>query len=134
MGFKEAVLDLERKIDRFFKSNNVIIFGASSGGRQVMEILKFLNKRPTFFVDNDQNKWGMEIDGIKVMSPEELKRLNPDIIVIGSTIYESEMIEQVERYGLGDKVVVRDFLEILVVIKALVRIFRSFEKHAFESE
>lgn len=134
MGFKEMVAELEDKIEHFFKAKSVVVFGAGSGGREILKMLEFLNKRPSFFVDNDSKKWGMDIEGIRVIPVEELKKLDPGVIVIGSTIYEDEMIEQVESYGLGDRVVVRDFLEVLMVIKAFVGIIRNFEKYAFNSE
>lgn len=134
MGFREAVMEFEGKIDRFLNAQNIVIFGASSGGKEALEMLRFLNKRPSFFTDNDQKKWGTEVDGVKVIPPEELKKLNPDAIVIGSTVYEDEMIEQVEGYGLGDKVVVMDFLELLMVGKVLTKIFEKFKKHIPDNE
>jgi len=129
MGFRETMLEFEGKIDRFFNAKDIVIFGASSGGREALEILKLLNRRPSFFTDNDQRKWGTEIEGIKVIPPDELRSLNPDVIIIGSTVYEDEMIAQLEGYGLGDRVVVMDFLELLMVGRVLSKIFEKFRRY-----
>ncbi|KUK14654.1 MAG: hypothetical protein H5T91_03605 [Synergistetes bacterium] len=134
MGFRETIMEFEGKIDRFFNARDIVIFGASSGGKEALEILKFLNRSPSYFTDNDRKKWGTEIEGVKVIPPEELKALNPDIIIIGSTVYEDEMVEQIESYGLGDRIVVMDFLELLMVGKVLTKIFEKFKKYCPDDE
>jgi len=60
----------------------VVIWGASTAGRKIMETLIKSNKKVKFFVDSDKNKWGRHICGIKVKSPNRLK--NDDFVVIGS--------------------------------------------------
>lgn len=127
-GIVESLKELEEKVDRFINAKTIVIFGASSGGRKALEILRLLNRRPSFFTDNDQKKWGTEIDGVRVIPPEELKRIDPDAIVIGSTVYEDEMVEQVSRYGLCDRIVLLGFLELLVIGKFLFELFEKLRK------
>jgi len=124
-SFMESLRDFERKVDHLLKAQRIVIFGASSGGLQALEMLNNLNKSPSFFTDNDQGKWEKYVNGIRVVPPTELKVIDPDVIIIGSKVYEDEMMEQLSSYGLRDRAYSLDFLELLLMGKFLSRLFEK---------
>ncbi|APQ77019.1 capsular biosynthesis protein [Clostridium botulinum] len=75
-----------------------IIFGAGSFGVSSYEKLE-RDFHIEYFCDNDKNKWGNSIKGIKVISPEELKLLKEHLIIVASTYY-LEIIDQLIKMDL----------------------------------
>lgn len=93
------------KIDKDFtiyKKNKVILFGASSAGVEVKQILESNGIEIYAFVDNDSNKEGKKIKGIEIVSFKTLcmmlKRDTSYIIQI-SSMYENEIAEQLKEVG-----------------------------------
>lgn len=103
------------KIDKEFKiykENDVLIFGASIGGLTVKHFLDKLGIESVAFVDNDVNKVGDNIEGIKIISVKEcieyiLSHKN-SVVQIGS-IYEKEMAAQLKREGVDRYIFYSDF-------------------------
>lgn len=78
----------------------IIIYGAGMTGTRVYNYLKF-EYEVIGFVDKDKKKWGMNIDGIKVYSPETLKEHGQVLVVIASIFYH-EILEDIKQYDLKD--------------------------------
>lgn len=76
-----------------------IIFGAGSFGVSCYEKLK-KDFCIEYFCDNDKNKWGNNIKGIKVISPKELNLFKGHLIIVASTYY-LEIIEQLIKMDLS---------------------------------
>lgn len=76
----------------------IVVFGTGKVGR---EALPFLEREfhILFWVDNNENKWGDEIEGIEIKSPKEILQQDCDI-VITSIKYASEIAEQLQRMGV----------------------------------
>ena len=55
-----------------YKNKRIVIFGAGFQGKRVLEVCKSVNAEVEFFCDNAQNKWHTVIDGIFVISLDEL--------------------------------------------------------------
>lgn len=53
------------------------------------------------FSDNDKNKWGTDLNGIKVCSPEELLKEADDVVIVITSVYFDEISCQLK--GLGFK-------------------------------
>lgn len=67
--------------------NNCIVFGASNGGRN---FIKQQNKdNILFFIDNDRNKYGEEIEGKKIYAVEKILDSEYDYIIIASMFFKS---------------------------------------------
>ncbi len=79
-----------------------------------------------YFVDNDSSKWGGKVEGIKVLSPSELKRIDFDIIVVASSIGEAEMISQLEEMGYEEKTYTLAFVRLLLWIKRFLSKIRKY--------
>lgn len=74
-----------------------IIFGASNFGKDVYEKIKD-DHDIVAFCDNDKNKWNKKINGVKVISTNEL--LNYNAYVIVASMYHIEIVMQLISYGI----------------------------------
>ncbi len=96
---------------------NIIIFGASNGGKALLKNLSMKNNCTVIaFLDSDISKKDTLIDNVKVYPPEELKKLPFDEIHIGSQFVEEiknkllsfgvkeEKIFTPPKYMLGDNI------------------------------
>jgi hypothetical protein len=88
-------LELVENIDILFE-NEVILYGAGTCGKKAFKYLKIAGLKISYFCDGDSNKWGQDINGVKVISPNELK--SPDeeknlVIIIAS--YNVQVIEEI---------------------------------------
>ena len=55
---------------------NVVIYGAGSAGAQLINSLRTVgNYKIKFIIDDDKNLWGRNIGGVKIYSPEYLKKI-----------------------------------------------------------
>ncbi|KEI97157.1 hypothetical protein N494_12900 [Clostridium botulinum A2B7 92] len=79
---------------------NIIIFGASKLGQYVYDILKG-KYNIVNFCDNNSNKWGNYLNGIKIISPEVLRTIGDATIIIASTYYK-EISSQLNHMGIKD--------------------------------
>lgn len=94
----------------FNATDSVILFGA---GRNCETFINNLKKDVSVaaFIDNDRNKQGTEILGIKVYPLDEAKKLSKNYkIIINSETYYHEMAAQLLELGLVENV---DFTSIL---------------------
>jgi FkbM family methyltransferase len=81
-------------------SEGIVLFGAGVTGR-------FLKSRmtcaPLAFVDNDPDKQGKEVEGIKILSPEEGVKSYPDALWIPAAMqsdYGDEISEKINSLGV----------------------------------
>jgi hypothetical protein len=91
-------------IDRV-KDKDVICFGAGLMPNDICNIYEncHFEKYVSHIADNDPQKWGENYilynKSIKVISPEELKKLaNSNIIIIITSYFFVEIIEQLSRF------------------------------------
>ncbi|MFZ7101517.1 MAG: TylF/MycF/NovP-related O-methyltransferase [Peptococcaceae bacterium] len=59
-----------------------VIFGAGQGGRMVLKLLNGNNYEVVAFMDNNRSLYDKTLAGLPILSPEELKSLNPDAVFI----------------------------------------------------
>lgn len=74
-----------------FEMENIIVFGAGSGGERVSRTLRENNISIAFYVDNDQKKWNKDFNGLTVLPPhilEELNKANTAIFIASYSYYE----------------------------------------------
>lgn len=76
----------------------IIIYGAGIMGTRVCNYLKS-EYEIICFVDKDKNKWGMDIEGIKVHPPEVLKEQR-DVLVVIASIFYHEILKDIKQYAL----------------------------------
>lgn len=78
---------------------NTILFGASNLGVTAFNMLKY-EYNIIAYVDNDPNKWDKEICGIKIKDPKELLNLKNDIEIIITSIYYTDIKNQLDSMGI----------------------------------
>lgn len=49
----------------------IVLFGAGNLGRRTLSVLRAHGHDVAAFIDNDTARWGHEIDGVRLMSPED---------------------------------------------------------------
>ncbi|SFL45223.1 FkbM family methyltransferase [Pelosinus propionicus] len=101
----QELIDLSERIFYDFESidknieNEIIIFGAGSAGQKLYQLYNKNNITVRYFCDNDKSKHNIKIDGVSVISPEQLVQLSHPFIIIAST-YWLEIEKQVIELGL----------------------------------
>lgn len=90
-GENELITEISfiRSIVRYQKKK-IILFG---GGLYAKYVIRFLRKEEVsveFIMDNDENKEGKLLEGIKIYHPDRLPVLDAEYLVIISTIYFEE--------------------------------------------
>lgn len=84
---------------KYLKDKEIIIFGAGNIGKKGYARLKGYGYPIVAFCDNDEKKQDQVLFGIKIISIEELKKINNDqIVIILCSNYEREI-----RYQLYDQ-------------------------------
>lgn len=80
----------------------VIIFGAGQEGRTAAAVYRSEGIHVRYFVDNNENKQGMEVMGIPVISPSQLLELHGDVPVVVSVGGDAKavILEQLKQMGI----------------------------------
>lgn len=108
-----------------FEKVKVMIFGTGDGARRTLDILDLDKVKIISFIDNDPLKQNTFYNGIKVISPEELKH-NYDFIVIAS-MYFQEIYSQLIKLGVEKGKIVKIFKNKTSTSKEMVK--RLFEEN-----
>lgn len=102
---RAAIVERERSMfDRMTgaAAKPVILFGAGPLGRQTLAGLRTEDAAPLFFVDNRKTLWGTEVDGVKVLAPEEAAARYGDTACFVVTVYNgSGPRRQLRELGCG---------------------------------
>lgn len=79
--------------------NDVILYGASGLGKEVVELLNGIDVKPVFFMDTNKEKCGQIIHGIEVKSMEYAKEyvLHHKSILIITSMYVDEINSCLEK-------------------------------------
>ncbi len=81
----------------------VAIMGCGDNGLGVLSLLLRLNRNTVICLsDNDSKKWGLQIMGIPVVSPQEMVRFDLDAIAIANANYVTEIKKQLEELGVPE--------------------------------
>lgn len=106
--YKQEIIEkLKNIIKIFYKSlrKKIIIFGAGSGIKAVLELMKSLEIPVSYIVDNDPKKKGIQIDGIEVKEPAELLLEDKDcVFIMISSIFAPQIKKQLEEMGFIENV------------------------------
>lgn len=75
--------------------NKIILFGAGDEGIKALNHLQ--DGEIAYFTDNDKNKWGRDIQGIQVISPEEAVKKELPIYITPGSPYRQMIMKQLEQ-------------------------------------
>jgi phosphorylcholine metabolism protein LicD len=94
---------------------NILIFGASLGGENFIKNAKKQNNYLAF-IDNDLNKHGKILNGLQIISPDEINKFNYDEIILAS-YWASAIKEQlIKEYNIPNAKIIVPPKEMLMDI------------------
>lgn len=98
-------------------SEGIIIFGCGHDGIRNKRIMENCNYHPKFFVDSDSAKSGTMVDGIAVISVEELSQKYKEyLVVLGSARYAEEMHQSLLSKKFPEDKILRPQYGILIAL------------------
>lgn len=84
--FKMISYDMDDKCKKFMsfisEKQNIVLYGAGGIGNMTYNILKEKGFKVCYFIDDNENKWGTNIDGIEIISRKEIKKKDKFMIII----------------------------------------------------
>lgn len=87
-GYCKELDDVTRKNG----GKGIVIFGSGHDGIRTKKVLESCHYFPVFFCDSNRNKVGCKIEGLEVISVDELlQKRNDYLVVLGSSKYAKEM-------------------------------------------
>jgi FkbM family methyltransferase len=82
------------------EARNAILFGAGGGGRFFLRFMREAGVEPRAFVDNAQELWGTQVDGIPVFPPSELTCSDVSRVILCTAFALREQVEQCQQLGV----------------------------------
>ncbi|MGE7110288.1 glycosyltransferase family 8 protein [Lysinibacillus sp. NPDC047702] len=87
--------------EKILLSKEIILFGASNKAMEVTKKLANVNLEPSYYIDNDSNKWGATFEEKEIKEPKIiLENLNNTIIIIAS-----QYVDEITNQLIGMKLV-----------------------------
>ncbi len=83
----------------FSSEDSVVLFGASTAGVKTKNALDKKNVAVNCFCDNDKSKWGTKVDGVNVISVNELTSMSNSTPIVISSMYDQEIKTQLNQLG-----------------------------------
>lgn len=81
-----------------YKNKSVVIWGASSAGRKMYQLLKGEGINIIAFCDSNSNKWETKYCNLDIISPDELEKMNNESILIQiASEWEKEIADELKR-------------------------------------
>lgn len=100
-------------IEGTVKMNRIIVFGASKNDKRMHDIIQE-DYEIVAFTDNDETKWGKEINKIKIIPPSEILSLKWDEIVVLSITGMYVIRDQLISYGIQKNVINLSYMELQI--------------------
>ncbi len=85
------------------EEKNFVVFGAGKSGEKAVRVLLKENVKVSAVTDNEKAKWGQEISGVPVISPESAASLDNVIFYIAVKGFSNEIYTQLKNMGVQDK-------------------------------
>ncbi len=108
LAYASKVSEWQHRIKEY-KSNNkkVVLWGAGSKGVTFLNIMNIPEDVCSCIVDLNPRKHGKYVVGTgqKIISPEELPEISPDVVVIMNPLYNEEISKSIEALGLSVDIV-----------------------------
>jgi hypothetical protein len=102
--FNQRIYNVKKNIifflNKFAKTKKIIGYGASTKGNIVLNHCGISSKHMKFICDGNPEKHGKYTPGsnIKIISKEQMRKLNPDYLFVLIWSFRSEVIKQEEKY------------------------------------
>lgn len=115
-------------------SEQVIIFGAGSGGKKVAASLQSIGYTITAYTDNNKSKWGFKLDGIPIIEPSKLMSKYPNAVIVVASMYHNEIVQQLKGYGISANNITISENLIYHQINLMISYWESFLHPKFHSK
>ncbi len=89
-------------LEKLSKAKELIIFGTGNYGMLVLGALKKKNIKVDYFCDNNKSRWGKVYGGLKVISPEDLKKTNNETPILITSLNFPYIKRQLKDLGLSN--------------------------------
>lgn len=100
LGIASERIISEEEFRTEINGKEIVFFGAGYRGKDAYEIYKDYGIQPSFFVDNNEKKWGTFFCGIPVKAPKEIEnKKNCDVYI--TSLYKDEITEQLLQLGIS---------------------------------
>ena len=86
---------LEKKFGKELKTD-IAIFGAGEWGTKTCLALVKKNVVPKFFVDNNEENWGREKCGIRILKPDILKSFKGVLLIVVKD-FSADILSQIKE-------------------------------------
>lgn len=96
---KEVHNIAKEKLQIIKKESKIILFGAGLSGRTILDYLREQQIEPCAFCDNNPAKVGQILEGLSILSLEEVKKVYLDAYIIISCDAYREIMEQLCKEG-----------------------------------
>lgn len=100
VSFEEYVI--QNNVTGKLKTDNFVLFGAGNYGRKCLNAFRCCKEKIKYFVDNDKEKWGKEIDGVGIYPVDKLKNSSGKVcVIVGVQMNRrASVFRQLEKMGL----------------------------------
>ena len=98
--FEEYVI--QNNVAGKLEAGNYVLFGAGNNGRKCLNAFRYCKDKIKYFVDNDKEKWGKDIDGVGIYPVDKLKGSPHKVFVIVDVQMDkrASAFRQLEKMGL----------------------------------
>jgi hypothetical protein len=106
-NFKQKLDAWTQKLEHLFQAGKrAVVWGAGSKGVTFLNFLKIQNEIE-YVVDINPRKHGMYVAGTgqKIISPEDLKDYQPDVVIVMNPIYQEEIRGLTASLGLSPDII-----------------------------
>lgn len=95
---------VKHNLIKSINNKQIVVFGAGGSYLQGLKIVfEEFSIKPEFFIDNDPQKTGNQIDGISIYLPNKISSLNKDeLYVFITSMYYMEIKNQLQDMGLSE--------------------------------
>lgn len=102
MGQELRLIQNKIKLEQIFQKQ-IILYGAASGGRNFLSLLKLLGLNAEMFVDGNPDKWNNTVEGIRVFDPDKCTKLMTDShIIIITSVKCREIKDELLKKGIPE--------------------------------
>lgn len=128
LGIASERIITEEEFRTEVNGKEIVFFGAGYRGRDAYEIYKDYGVQPSFFVDNNEKKWGTFFCGIPVKAPEEIEnKKNCDVYI--TSLYKDEITKQLLQLGIS-KEQIKYYRELIpLLLENTIDSFKEIKKN-----
>lgn len=100
IDFEISEEKLKEKIEGHDEKKNIVIWGSGNCAEQFLHKIPLVKSRILCYVDKNEKKWGTQIEGSLVVSPQDffVKYLDDTDIIFIATMYFDDILKKINGY------------------------------------